>query len=218
MPNTRVKFSSGIMGGVIAGTTYQIIQKIYITFQIGVSKYGAIYGSFAALPLFLLWVHISWLILLFGAEISFSYQNVHTFEYEPDCEKASVSFKILVVLKIAHEIVKNFCLGEKSLTAAEISLILDAPIRLINLLLSELVDAGILSEIKEVSEKDVSYQPARKVQDLNVFFVVNAFLNKGFHDIPIADSAAIKALSNSITEFGSLIKTSKDNILLMDIK
>jgi membrane protein len=64
MPNTKVRLKSGLWGGIVAGTVYQIAQYAYIKFQIGVSGYGAIYGSFAALPLFLVWLQLSWLIVL----------------------------------------------------------------------------------------------------------------------------------------------------------
>ena len=97
-----------IVGGIFAGLIYQIVQFAYITFQIGVSRYGAIYGSFAALPLFLIWLQISWLIVLFGAEISFAFQNVHTYEFEPDCLRVKPSFKKLLALRIAHSCIKNF--------------------------------------------------------------------------------------------------------------
>ncbi|MGW8322091.1 MAG: YihY/virulence factor BrkB family protein, partial [Thermodesulfobacteriota bacterium] len=93
LPNTTVRFKSGLLGGILAGTMYQAVQWIYIQFQIGVSTYGAIYGSFAALPLFLVWLHTSWLVVLLGAEISFAEQNVDTYEFEPDCDKVSNHFK-----------------------------------------------------------------------------------------------------------------------------
>ena len=80
MPNTKVNFKAGLLGGVVAGTFYQIAQGAYISFQIGAAKYNAIYGSFAALPLFLMWLQISWWIVLFGAELSFANQNVDTYE------------------------------------------------------------------------------------------------------------------------------------------
>jgi membrane protein len=82
MPNTKVKLKSALWGGVLAGTIYQIVQLAYIKFQVGVSSYGAIYGSFAALPLFLAWLQLSWLIVLLGAEISFAHQNVAAYEFE----------------------------------------------------------------------------------------------------------------------------------------
>lgn len=71
MPNTKVRWKRAVIAGIIGGTIYQCVQWIYIHFQIGVSNYGAIYGSFAALPLFLIWMHMSWLIVLLGAEIAY---------------------------------------------------------------------------------------------------------------------------------------------------
>ena len=76
MPNTKVNLKAGIVSGIIAGTIFQIVQWAYISFQVGTARYNAIYGSFAALPLFLLWVQISWWVVLFGAELSFANQNV----------------------------------------------------------------------------------------------------------------------------------------------
>ena len=76
LPNTKVKFIYGLIGGVLAGCAFQFFQLIYISGQIWVSKYNAIYGSFAAIPLLLLWLQLSWIICLFGAEICFAAQNV----------------------------------------------------------------------------------------------------------------------------------------------
>ena len=108
MPNTKVKLSAGLIAGIIAGTTFQIVQWVYITFQIGVVQYNAIYGSFAALPLFLAWIQLSWLIVLYGAELSFAYQNVDTYEFEPDALQASHRLKTLLSLQITHHLIQNF--------------------------------------------------------------------------------------------------------------
>ncbi|MDY6973367.1 MAG: YihY/virulence factor BrkB family protein, partial [Thermodesulfobacteriota bacterium] len=80
MPNTRVKVKSGLVAGIIAGAVFVSVQWGYINFQIVIAKYNAIYGSFAAIPLFLIWLQLSWLIVLFGAEISFAIQDVGTYE------------------------------------------------------------------------------------------------------------------------------------------
>jgi membrane protein len=92
----------------MAGTLYQIFQIGYINFQIGVARYNAIYGSFAALPLFLVWLQVSWIIVLLGAELSFAHQNVDTYEFEPDCQKMSRAFKRVLTLRIVHLLVKAF--------------------------------------------------------------------------------------------------------------
>ena len=85
MPNTKVKVSCAIVPGVLAGVAMQLLQLFYIHSQIWVTSYNAIYGSFAALPLFMLWVQISWTICLFGAQLTFTNQNLNRigFNLEP---------------------------------------------------------------------------------------------------------------------------------------
>ena len=163
MPNTKVNFKSGLLAGIVAGTAYEITQLAYINFQVGVAKYNAIYGSFAALPLFLIWLQISWLIVLFGAEISFADQNVDTYEHEPDSLKISSSFKKVLTLVIAHTVIRNFSQGEKPLTAARISHTLDIPVRLVRQLLYELVESRIFSDTRTEEYKELAYQPARDI-------------------------------------------------------
>jgi membrane protein len=82
IPNTKIKFTSALFGGVFSGILFQLVQYFYINGQINISNYNAIYGSFAALPLLLLWLQTSWFICLFGVALSFSYQNVHKFNFE----------------------------------------------------------------------------------------------------------------------------------------
>jgi len=107
MPNTKIRFASAIFAGIVAGTLYQVFQLAYLSFQIGVAKYNAIYGSFAALPLFLVWLQLSWMIVLFGAELSFAHQHVETYEFEPDCSAVSYSFKRLLTLRVVHPLLKS---------------------------------------------------------------------------------------------------------------
>ena len=77
LPNTQVSWKAGMIAGAIAGILYIIWQWIYVTFQVHASSYGAIYGSFAALPLFLIWLNYSWLIILFGSELAYHIQKVN---------------------------------------------------------------------------------------------------------------------------------------------
>lgn len=77
MPNTKVRFSSAVVPGILAGIAMQVLQLAYIHSQIWVTGYNAIYGSFAALPLFMLWIQISWTICLFGAQLTFTNENMN---------------------------------------------------------------------------------------------------------------------------------------------
>ena len=89
MPNTKVKFKHALIAGILAGSAYQAFQFLYINSQLWVSKYNAIYGSFAALPLFLLWLQISWTICLFGAELTYAGQNIRSFSFDQDTRNIS---------------------------------------------------------------------------------------------------------------------------------
>ena len=88
MPNTKVRFSCAVVPGILAGIAMQVLQMFYIHSQIWVTGYNAIYGSFAALPLFMLWVQISWTICLFGAQLTFTNQNMNRFGINLEPETA----------------------------------------------------------------------------------------------------------------------------------
>jgi membrane protein len=217
MPNTRVSFKAGVLGGVVAGTLYQLAQGLYISFQIGAARYNAIYGSFAALPLFLLWLQISWWIVLFGAELSFANQNVDTYEYEPDSLKISPGFKKLMTLQVVHLLIKKFANSEKPLTDSQISARLKIPIRLLHNIIFDLVESGLVSEICATDGKELSYQPARDINQLSIQSVLEALDQKGTENIPVADTAEYRALSDAIREFSEAMEHSPANKLLKNI-
>ena len=187
----------------MAGTIFQIVQWGYINFQIGVAKYGAIYGSFAALPLFLLWLQISWLIVLFGAEVSFAHQNVETYEFEPDCLSVSHSFKTLLSLLITQRLVHRFCAGEKPSGASQLSHELDIPVRLVRQILYELSESGVLSEVRKGEDKELAYQPAIDVDKITVKFVIDRLEQRGSTNIPVIKSVELDKLSDSLQKFGA---------------
>ena len=217
MPNTKVNFKFGLIAGVIAGTTYQAAQWVYINSQVGVAHYNAIYGSFAALPLFLIWLQISWLIVLFGAEISFALQNIDTYEFEPDCSRVSSSFKKLLSLQTTHLLINNFSNGHKPLTANQISHSLEIPIRLVNQILYELVECGVAVETKTEEDQEFAYQPARTINVLTIKYVIDALEQRGTDNIPVAQTEELKTLSETLQTFNDTIEKSPANRLLKDI-
>jgi membrane protein len=217
MPNTKVYLKSGLIAGVIAGTAYQAVQWGYIHSQIGVAHYNAIYGSFAALPLFLIWLQISWLIVLFGAEISFAIQNIDTYEFEPDCSRVSSSFKKLLSLQTAHLLIKNFSNGHKPLTATQISHTLEIPIRLIHQILYELAECGVAAETRTKEYKEFAYQPARTIDVLTIKYVIDALEQRGADNIPVAQTKELKTLSETLQTFNDTIEKSSANRLLKDL-
>ncbi len=217
IPNTKVELKSGLWGGIIAGTIFQVVQFAYIKFQIGVSSYGAVYGSFAALPLFLAWLQLSWLIVLFGAEISFACQNVGAFEFEADCLKLSHSFKRIVALIITQYCIKEFLEGNKPPIANEISRKLEIPLRLVRTTLFELTEARILSEVYASEREDVGYQPGCRVDDLTITKVLGHLDQQGTDTIPIAESKHLDRLQGILKKFHETNAKSPENIKIQEL-
>lgn len=217
MPNTKVNLKAGLTAGVIAGTIFQLVQWAYISFQVGATKYNAIYGSFAALPLFLMWVQISWWVVLFGAELSFANQNVNTYEYEPDAKSISAAFKKVLTLQITHLLVKNFAGGDPPLTDSEISSRLKIPIRLVHNILYDLIQSRVVSETRTDEDEELGYQPARDISTLTIEYVVNAIEQNGTDSIPVARTEEFEKLSHAIEKFREEMEASPANKLLKEI-
>lgn len=218
LPNGKIQFKSALLGGVVGGTIYQVVQWAYIHFQIGASSAGAVYGSFAALPLFLIWLQTSWLILLYGAELAFAHQNDDTFEFEADCLSASQRTKKLFSLRIAELCVARFTQGEPPFSAEEIADRLEMPIRLTRDLLQSLGQANLLSVMEGASERERRYQPSRDVGDMTIHFVLQQLDEAGTQDIPTLKSPELESLRESLAAFESAIEGLPENRLLKDLR
>jgi membrane protein len=217
MPNTKVRLLSGLIAGIVAGTLFQIVQWGYVNFQVQMTAKYAVYGSFAALPLFLLWLQISWLIILFGAEVSFAHQNVETYEFEPDCLSASHSFKTLLSILITQRLVHRFCAGEKPTSASGLSHELEIPVRLVRQLLYDLSESGILSEAKKGEDKELAYQPATDADKITMKFVIDRLERRGTSSIPVLRSAEMDKLSDCLRQLDATIEKSPANVLLRNL-
>ncbi len=217
MPNIKVTLKAGALAGFIAAMLFQFFQVLYIDAQIWIAQYNAIYGSFAALPLFLVWVQMSWLIVLLGAEFSFAQQNVETYEFEHAYKKMSYSFKKLLSLLIVHALVRNFSRAEAPWTEIRISQELEIPVRLVREILRELREAGIISQVQLEDERTAGYQPARNPEGITVQYVIDALEQRGIDDIPVAKSKELKKLSACLAGFHDHIARSRANTRLQDI-
>lgn len=174
MPNTNVKFKSAFIAAIVAGSTYQIVQWGLINFQVGVAKYNAIYGSFAALPLFLFWLQLSWLIFLFGGEMAFSHQNVKDYQKEVSEKELSLNARREALIVLMRHIVKRFIAGEKAHNFETIASTLNLPVKICHALLEELTSAGILNRTED-AEGDISaYIPATDPAKLTISYILDS--------------------------------------------
>jgi membrane protein len=217
MPNTKVFFKNGLYAGIIAGIIFQVTQWIYIHFQVGVSRYGAIYGSFLALPLFLVWLQLSWLIVLLGAEISFAYQNIEKYEFESEALKISSAKKRLLTLLVVHQIIRGFMEGNPPLTATGISHNLSIPIRLIRDILFDLQECGLIAETTTEYPKERAFLPAIDINRITISYVIEKLDMHG-HDLSIGEeSDYLKQFSVIQTDLFKAVEKSPANVLIKDI-
>ena len=217
MPNTKVTFSSALVGGIIAGTLVQLSQWGYVYFQIGVSKYNAIYGSFAALPLFLIWLQVSWLIVLLGSEISFAKQNVSRYEYGYDSLNISYKLKNILTLLVANYVIKIFAKGDSPFTSFQLARELKIPVGIVRNITFELTEAGIFSETLRQNPKEKAYQPGRDINTITMHSVLKKLENKGIQKMTSATGKEYLKIAGVVEEFEQIIENSPSNVLLKDI-
>jgi membrane protein len=179
IPNTKVNFKDAVLAGILAGSAFQLFQILYIKSQVLLSRYDVVYGSFAAIPLLLLWLQISCLIVLLGAEIAYASQNIQNFEYEADSKNISTRYKNFLTLFVVWLIVKRYENQEKPLTSEQIAVENRIPIRLVNQILSSLVEADVLIEVFNESERNKSYQPAIDIHQLSIQCLFEKLETKG---------------------------------------
>ncbi|MFZ0565524.1 MAG: YihY/virulence factor BrkB family protein [Chlamydiales bacterium] len=216
IPNTRVRFVPAFWAGVITGTLFQGIQWVYLNFQIGVTRYNVIYGTFAIIPLFLIWLHLSWVILLLGAKIAFSIQNVDAYEFITEDVQLSHKFRTILSLRIAHYCIKKFIDVAAPPMIIEISNELAIPLSLTSTLIFQLVAAEVLSEVKRPIDQESGFQPAMDISQLTIKRVIDMINLKG-EIIPLPPSRELSLILRSLEKFSDEIEKSDGNILLKDI-
>jgi membrane protein len=173
LPNTRVRFASALYGGIIGGTLWQIAQWGYIHFQFGVARYNAIYGAFAQLPIFLVWLYMGWNIVLFGAVMSFAHQNIRTSGKDPNVADAPYASREELGLKLLWLIGKHFVEGEARYSAELLARELVVSVRIVSEILECHCKAGFL--VAATSETlDPLYMLARPPEKILIADVLGA--------------------------------------------
>lgn len=173
MPNTKVKIKHAIPAGVIAGTVYQFFQFLYISGQIWVSKYNAIYGAFATLPLLLLWLQASWTICLFGAQLTYNSQNINQYDFNKDTRSVSRKYRDFISISIMSIICQRFAENKGPISTNEISNEFRIPIRLVNRTLNNLLGVNLVRlAVMDPQQETMGYQPDLDINLISVGLVL----------------------------------------------
>lgn len=168
IPSTQVKFSSAIIPGVLMGFLYQVVQALSMFLVVLFTRMSIVYGAFSAIPLVLIWLHITCWLLLIGAELAFAIQNNELFAYERDLETISRRYKDYVMLYLLSVIIRRFEQGEQPETAHEMATANQLPIRLVQQLLSRLEETNIVRRVLSEQEEDPAFVPAMDTHQITV--------------------------------------------------
>ncbi len=215
MPNTKVHFVPALVAGVIAGTGYQFFQFLYINGQFSLSKYNAVYGSFAALPLFLLWLQISWTIILFGVEINYALQNARNFSYIEDANRVTRRYTDFTCVIVMSMICKAFRRGMRPYTAERISSESKIPIRLTHQMLHLLQEVDLIHEVEEPGKRaDTGYLPSVDVSGLTVRELLHRIYTYGSENFNIDQEGRFKEEWKAVLAEHDRINEEGDRLLI----
>ena len=220
LPNTKVNLSAAIKSGFIAGTVFMLFQWGYVFVQTWMTSYNAIYGSFAALPLFLLWMLVSWSILLLGGELSFTFQNEKRFDEERESLLVSYDCRRKLMVGVMVIVSRTFRDGKGAMAVDDIRHELGIPKRILSSILSALVEAGMLHEIHVGGKEfELSYAPARDVSTLKVYDVLLAVdaHGEGRDSIDVSQPAELYRASQVVEELKNITLESEANRRILDL-
>lgn len=216
IPNTKVKFKYAATSGAICAIIFQILQMLFLSGQLYVSKYNAIYGSFSFLPLLLIWLQLSWLILLFGCVLTYSLQNIFAFNFLDNSVPPSRSLETKVMFIIMAVVARRFHAELSPLTTQEISQEYNLPIRMVNRLCDKLKRAGLVNMV--VTDKDTpAVAPALDTDELTVGNIFKKIENEGNSNfIPRFNVIYAKTIQ-SLDDWFSKCYTDLNDIHLKDL-
>lgn len=179
IPNTKVRFLSAVIPGVIMGVLFQVVQIFSVYLVILFTRMSLVYGAFSAIPLILIWLHITCWLLLVGAELAFAIQNNDMFAYEKDLENMSRRYKDYVMLYLLSVIIRRFEQGKVPQTAQEMAAKNQLPIRLVQQLLSRLEETNIVRRVYVEQAEDETFVPALDTRQITVEMVIGRISAQG---------------------------------------
>ena len=182
MPNTRVKWRHTIWPAILTGAAFMAVEWVYVHYQIKLSAYNAIYGSFAAIPLFMLWMQISWCICLLGAQLSYANQSLLTYAFERVSDELSRRYRDTLILLLMSRICKHFASGLKPFTAHRLAVNTHLPDSLVGILLTELTDMQLLVEVPLEQSDELHYLPAIDIHRITVGMVIRRIDSHGIEN------------------------------------
>lgn len=217
VPNTKVKFISALIPGILMGTLFQLLQMLSVYLIAFLSRTSIVYGAFATIPILMTWLQYTSLLILIGAQMSYAIQNNEEFEYEKDVNTMSRRYKDFIMVYLLSVIIKRFEADEAPLTAHELAIRDNLPIRVVNQLLSRLVETGILREVYVEDKEEKTFQPSLDTHKISVGMVFERIESQGSEEFLQAPSAQMQAFWEKYLRISDIAQKPVKDILVSEI-
>lgn len=218
IPNINVKYKNALKAAVVAGIGFSLFQVAYFWIQGNLSAYNAIYGTFAAIPLFLLWLQVSWQILFFGGELSFAMQSIRDFELELQAKDVSYDNRCKIMIATMVIAIRNFLDGKMQSTPEKVAEEIGIPVRTVRDVAYELEADGLLLFVRNEKTGQVnSMVPARDPHAIRFYDIINSVTAHGSEMPGIRETALMKRIDKTYEKVKGDVRESDDNILLIEL-
>lgn len=214
VPNTKVNFKSALLGGFIAGISWQAVGTLFALSVASSTKYTAVYSSFAVLILFMLWLYINWLILLLGAQLSYCHQNLDFFGLKIDISNISSKLKEQLTLLIMYLVGHNYYHGKENLTLNNIVEYTHMPYDSIVKSLKNLEKNNLLIETADEPPK---YLPAKDIELITLKDIISSARTNNQSEIIISKSKTYSEVNSLMDKIDGSIYDTLGNKTLRDI-
>jgi membrane protein len=212
VPNTKVNFSAAFTGGIVAGSLWHLNNVFGFLYVSRVVTNSKIYGSLGLVPVFMAGLYFSWVILLFGAQVAYAFQNRKSYLQEKLVENVNQRGREFIALRLMTCIGQRFQLGQPPVTVPEISAELGVPTKLAQQVLQTLLVARL---VVEIAGHEIGYAPARPLDAITAHHILQAMRTGGGHELPMRDSPVRAEILGEFARIEQAERTAASSITML---
>jgi len=196
LPNTKVKFSAAFIGGIVAGTLWHLNTVFSVLYISRVGTNMDFYGKLGLVPVFMVGIYFSWVILLFGAQVAYAYQNRAAYLQDRLADNINQRGREFVALRLMTSLGQRFQNGLRPATVFQLSAELGIPSRLTQSVLRTLAHMNLVTE---VAGAEAAFAPARPLENINAYDILIALRTGTGQELPLRDEPALAEIYGEFT-------------------
>lgn len=213
LASARIPWRAAVIGGLFSGMLWSAAVYAYAYYAQNSEFYSTVYGSLSAIPVFLFWLYLSWLIVLLGAQVAFASGNLSTYREELLAADASQAARELLALRIAVEVAGRFERGEPPIRREDLPQALQASGRLVNKVVDELIEVGCVVQV----EADERLAPGRDPNQLTPAELLDLLRQRGEEGIWLNRDPLTQRLDALCTEMSNADRAVAGNVSIADL-